>query len=139
MIKVESLYDSSDSVSSSAIASSNACLARWHARSGEFRICAVSLSLSSECTPRSRTRCTVSRAANRRDAPEVQGETEADRVRRREVRLRNLGRLLVRDVRGLRGAVAAVSVGKLGEVAVVVTLPERRQRHRADTRTHILW
>jgi len=57
MIKVESLYDSSDSVSSSAIASSNACLARWHARSGEFRICAVSLSLSSECTPRSRTRC----------------------------------------------------------------------------------
>ena len=55
MISVESLYDSSDSVSSSAIASvdfsavrrgpdgpSNACLASWQALSGELRICAVS-------------------------------------------------------------------------------------------------
>jgi len=38
MIKVESRYDSSDSESSSAMASSKACLARWQARSGEFRI-----------------------------------------------------------------------------------------------------
>ena len=38
MIKVLSLYDSSDNESSSAMASSNACLARWQARSGEFRI-----------------------------------------------------------------------------------------------------
>lgn len=32
------LYDSSDRVSSSAIASSKACLARWQARSGLFKI-----------------------------------------------------------------------------------------------------
>jgi hypothetical protein len=38
MINVESLYDSSLSVSNSAMASSNACFARWHARSGELRI-----------------------------------------------------------------------------------------------------
>lgn len=38
MMSVESRYDSSDSESSSAMASSNACLARWQARSGEFRI-----------------------------------------------------------------------------------------------------
>lgn len=38
MMRVLSLYDSSPSVSSSAIASSNACLAKWHARSGELRI-----------------------------------------------------------------------------------------------------
>ena len=38
MMSVLSLYDSSPSVSSSAIASSNACFARWHARSGELRI-----------------------------------------------------------------------------------------------------
>ena len=38
IISVESLYESSLSVSSSAMASSKACLARWHARSGEFRI-----------------------------------------------------------------------------------------------------
>lgn len=38
MIRVLSRYDSSDRESSSAIASSKACLARWHARSGEFRI-----------------------------------------------------------------------------------------------------
>ena len=38
MMSVESLYDSSESVSSSAIASSKACLAMWQARSGELRI-----------------------------------------------------------------------------------------------------
>lgn len=38
MIRVLSRYDSSDRESSSAMASSNACLARWHARSGEFKI-----------------------------------------------------------------------------------------------------
>merc|ERR1712166_1433484 len=38
MISVLSLYDSSLSVSSSAIASSNACLASWQALSGEFAI-----------------------------------------------------------------------------------------------------
>lgn len=38
MIRVLSLYDSSESESSSAMASSKACLARWHARSGELRI-----------------------------------------------------------------------------------------------------
>lgn len=37
-MKITHLYDSSDRVSSSAIASSNACLARWHARSGLLRI-----------------------------------------------------------------------------------------------------
>ena len=73
-------------------------------------------------------------------APEVQGETEANRVRRREVRLRNLGRLLVRDVGGLRGTRAAFSVGKLGEVAVVVALPARPSAcPQWLDRTHILW
>lgn len=38
MINVLSRYDSSERESSSAIASSNACFARWHARSGEFKI-----------------------------------------------------------------------------------------------------
>jgi hypothetical protein len=38
MIRVESLYDSSFNVSSSAMASSNADLAIWQARSGEFKI-----------------------------------------------------------------------------------------------------
>lgn len=38
MMRVESLYDSSERVSSSAMASSKACLARWQARSGELRI-----------------------------------------------------------------------------------------------------
>jgi len=38
MINVLSLYDSSESESSSAIASSKACLAKWQARSGELRI-----------------------------------------------------------------------------------------------------
>lgn len=36
MISVLSLYDSSDRVSNSAIASSKACLAKWQALSGEF-------------------------------------------------------------------------------------------------------
>jgi len=38
MMRVLSRYDSSERESSSAMASSNACLARWQARSGEFRI-----------------------------------------------------------------------------------------------------
>jgi hypothetical protein len=38
MISVLSRYDSSERLSSSAMASSKACLARWQARSGEFRI-----------------------------------------------------------------------------------------------------
>ena len=38
MISVLSLYDSSPKVSSSAMASSNACLASVQARSGEFKI-----------------------------------------------------------------------------------------------------
>jgi len=38
MMSVLSRYDSSESESSSAIASSKACLARWQARSGEFKI-----------------------------------------------------------------------------------------------------
>lgn len=37
-MRVESLYDSSDRVSNSAIASSNAALANLQARSGEFKI-----------------------------------------------------------------------------------------------------
>ena len=36
MMSVESLYDSSESVSRSAIASSKACFAMWQARSGEL-------------------------------------------------------------------------------------------------------
>merc|ERR1719321_1694425 len=38
MINVLSLYESSPRVSSSAMESSKACLARWQARSGELRI-----------------------------------------------------------------------------------------------------
>uniref|UniRef100_A0A2P2QWH6 14-3-3 protein n=1 Tax=Rhizophora mucronata TaxID=61149 RepID=A0A2P2QWH6_RHIMU len=38
MINVLSLYDSSPNVSSSEMASSKACFARLHARSGELRI-----------------------------------------------------------------------------------------------------
>ena len=38
MMSVLSRYDSSDNESSSAMASSKACFARWQARSGELRI-----------------------------------------------------------------------------------------------------
>lgn len=54
---------------------------------------------------------------------EVQGETQANGVRRRQLGLSNLGGGLV-GVEGLVGRVLAlVANGELGQVAVVVTLP----------------
>lgn len=54
---------------------------------------------------------------------EVQGETQADGVRGRELSLGNLGGSLVRLERLVGGVLALVANGELGEVAVVVTLP----------------
>ena len=54
---------------------------------------------------------------------EVEGEAETDRVGGGKLRLGNLGGSLV-GVKGLVGRVLArVADGKLGKVAVVVTLP----------------
>jgi hypothetical protein len=54
---------------------------------------------------------------------EVEGETQADGVRGRQLGLGNLGGSLVRLERLVGGVLAAVADGKLGEVTVVVTLP----------------
>jgi hypothetical protein len=54
---------------------------------------------------------------------EVQGETQADRVRRRQLSLGNLGGGLVSLERLVGRILATVASGELGEVAVVVTLP----------------
>lgn len=54
---------------------------------------------------------------------EVQGKTQTDWVRRRQLSLGNLSSSLV-SLEGLVGRVlAAVTSGELGEIAVVVTLP----------------
>jgi hypothetical protein len=54
---------------------------------------------------------------------EVEGETQADGVRGRQLGLGNLGGSLVGLERLVGGVLAAVADGKLGEVTVVVTLP----------------
>lgn len=55
---------------------------------------------------------------------EVEGETEADGVSRGQLGLGDLGGSLV-GLEGLVGRVLAlVANGELGEVAVVITLPE---------------
>jgi hypothetical protein len=54
---------------------------------------------------------------------EVEGKAKTDRVSGRELRLRNLGSSLVSLKRLVGRVFALVANGKLGEVAVVVTLP----------------
>jgi hypothetical protein len=54
---------------------------------------------------------------------EIEGETQADGVRRRQLSLRNLGGSLVGLERLVGGVLAAVTDGELGEVTVIVTLP----------------
>jgi hypothetical protein len=54
---------------------------------------------------------------------EIEGETQADGVRRRQLGLRNLGGSLVGLERLVGGVLAAVTDGELGEVTVIVTLP----------------
>jgi hypothetical protein len=54
---------------------------------------------------------------------EVQGKTQADGVRRRQLSLGNLGGSLVSLERLVGRILATVAGGKFGEVAVVVTLP----------------
>jgi hypothetical protein len=75
---------------------------------------------------------------------EIQGKTQADGVRRGELGLSDLGSSLV----GLEGLVsrvlALVANGELGEVAVVVALPNANISilARVDTRArspYILW
>ena len=72
----------------------------------------------------------------------VQRQTQADRVRRRQIRLRNLGRGLVGLERSIGRHLAPLADGELGQVAVVVTLPTDSSacaRLLPDRRTYILW
>lgn len=54
---------------------------------------------------------------------EVQGKSKTDRVGWGEVGLSDIGSSLVGFKGLVRGSLALVAKGKLGEVAVVVTLP----------------
>jgi hypothetical protein len=56
---------------------------------------------------------------------EVERKTQTDRVRRRQLSLRNLGSGLVCLERLVRRVLSLVANGELGEIAVVVALPER--------------
>jgi len=57
---------------------------------------------------------------------EVEGKTETNGVSRGKLRLGNLGSGLVGFERFVGRVLAAVANGKLGQVAVVVSLPESR-------------
>jgi hypothetical protein len=56
---------------------------------------------------------------------EVEGQTQADGVGRREVSLSDFGSVLISLERLVGRLLALVADGELGQVAVVVTLPAR--------------